>query len=501
MTHSINYSKLVMSVGMIVFLAAVVIGGTGAFFSDTETSTGNVFTAGALDLKVDSVAHYNGLVCFNDVWHPESIVVWNDQVEPAQLELVANANVDAAIAEYQANFPAGNPTAGDECDGTWEETDLGPQTFFNFADLKPGDNGENTLSLHVYNNDAYACVIIDDLVDADNTQTEPELEDGDDTSDQGELSQELRFFAWADDGDNIWEPQQGEIELFSNTEGPASDVLDGVVYPLFTPETETVLVGSSTEYIGLYWCYGAISTDNNVLSCDGSEVTNLTQTDSLSASFTFYVEQARNNNGFTCPVIEREEPQWTDEGTRTGGSIAFVQDDQKGTVMQLTTIDDVDSRVRWSNFNFNIDLSSLTGISYDSKQVSAFDAVNGNASMRLFIDLDGDLNTGDVQEITYEPYYNIVAHNPNGPAAIVPNSWQTWPSALGYGKFWANGGFLGSTPSGGAYATNFTLQQVLDAHPSAKIVGISLGMGTYNKDQVVLVDDLLVNGSPVSLEN
>lgn len=45
-------------------LLALVAGGTGAFFSDTETSTGNVFTAGAVDLKIDHTkAYYNGEPC------------------------------------------------------------------------------------------------------------------------------------------------------------------------------------------------------------------------------------------------------------------------------------------------------------------------------------------------------------------------------------------------------------------------------------------------------
>lgn len=301
MLGTFNLTRILMSVGLMVFVAAIVVGGTGAFFNDTETSTGNVFTAGALDLKVDSVGHINGLVCYEGAWTSETAVQWNETDEV--LEVVGD--IDAENAAYNEANPANVPQAGDDCASTWTETDLGPETFFEFGDLKPGDSGENTISLHVYDNDAYACAIIDNMVDADNGQTEPELEDGDDDSDQGELSQELRFFAWADDGDNIWEPGDNEVTLFSNTEGPASDVIDGVVYPLFTPETG-VMPATSTQYIGLYWCYGAISTEGNVLSCDGSEVTNLTQTDSLTADFTFYIEQARNNENFECPVLERD---------------------------------------------------------------------------------------------------------------------------------------------------------------------------------------------------
>ncbi|TXH01141.1 MAG: hypothetical protein E6P95_02420, partial [Candidatus Moraniibacteriota bacterium] len=55
--------RIVMSLSVIAAAAAAVVGGTGAFFSDSETSTGNTFTAGAIDLKVDSQQHYNNAVC------------------------------------------------------------------------------------------------------------------------------------------------------------------------------------------------------------------------------------------------------------------------------------------------------------------------------------------------------------------------------------------------------------------------------------------------------
>jgi len=44
--------KIIISLSVIGIVAAIAIGGTVAFFSDTETSTGNTFTAGTLNLKV-----------------------------------------------------------------------------------------------------------------------------------------------------------------------------------------------------------------------------------------------------------------------------------------------------------------------------------------------------------------------------------------------------------------------------------------------------------------
>lgn len=517
MTSSINYMRLVTSLGMIVFVGAIIVGGTGAFFNDTETSTGNVFAAGAIDLKIDSVQHYNGMVCAElpnqdgYVWVPEDggFVLDGDNHAVVTDAFDSQGEWDA----FNEANPTQYPQAGVPCTGSWRLADDNGDLpvigqFWNFDDIKPGDSGENTISIHIDNNDAWLCAAIDNLVDEDNGITEPEAEDpGEDDPLNGDLDEHLEFFAWVDEGSTpgFQGDDDGEGDnIFQDNEtvlGSASaEELSSQVWAL-AEGGDTPIAGGETGYIGLAWCAGSFDNAGN---CDGSTMGNEAQTDTWGVDFLFYVEQSRNNDDFSCAeagLIEPPEPTWTDEGTRTGGSVDFVQDDERGTVLQLTTIDDVDSRVRWSNFSLDVDLDTLIGISFDSKQVTAANPSVGNASMRLFVDLDGDTNTADVQEITYEPYYNIFAHNANGPASIDTGIWQTWPATLAESKFWANGGFLGATPSGGAYATNFTLQQVVDAHANAKIVGISLGMGTYNVDQVVLVDDLLINGSPVSLEN
>src|SRR3989344_1785745 len=218
--------KILLSMSMIAVVAVVAIGATGAFFSDTETSTGNTFTAGAIDLTVDSEQHYNGQEC-----------VLGDYDQ--------NSNTPDT---GQWVGTGAYPVQGTPCGGTWLATNLGAQTFFNFGDIKPGDSGENTISLHIDNNDAYACVDVNITSNDDMTCTEPELGVGGDptclptptdtdTSD-GELAQNIMFFAWAEtDGDNIWEPGQSEIPLFSNTYGPASDVLGGENYTLASPQT------------------------------------------------------------------------------------------------------------------------------------------------------------------------------------------------------------------------------------------------------------------------
>jgi predicted ribosomally synthesized peptide with SipW-like signal peptide len=48
-----NKKRVILSLSIIVAVAAVVVGATGAWFSDTETTVGNTFTSATLDLTVD----------------------------------------------------------------------------------------------------------------------------------------------------------------------------------------------------------------------------------------------------------------------------------------------------------------------------------------------------------------------------------------------------------------------------------------------------------------
>lgn len=297
--------KILLSLGIIVFAVAGVTLGTGAFYGDVETSTGNTFTAGSIELTVDSESHYNGMICTSEGWQPE----------------------DATQPPYY-------PPQGSDCDGTWEETDLedGVHTFFNFLDLKPGDHGEDTISLHVYDNDAWGQFEFLPTRDADNTCTEPEVEvEGDECSDpdgDGEVDENLRFTAWLDqgsvpgfqngnktsndegwdrlEGDNIYQPDYESPLIWDDTligdVGPfnLSDVFSYAYseYGCYTDSSpdghndydrchglaeDGRMVGSTTYYFGLAWDLDLDETGNEV------------QSDEYTADLTFRVEQYRNN--------------------------------------------------------------------------------------------------------------------------------------------------------------------------------------------------------------
>lgn len=218
-------------------VAALAIYGTGAFFSDTETSTGNTFTAGAIDLKVDSECSYNG--------------------------------------------------SSENCVGNWGHNQEGGdginitnERFFDFGDIKPGDFGEDTISLHVENNDAWVCAEVSNLTNLENGQTEPEaLVDTSTGTNQGELQNAMVWTIWKDDGDNIQQP--GEIVLYSGH--PVNAVL-----PVYDSQTAGgALLGGTTGYLGFSW---------SLPSSVGNEV----QTDQLTGNIGFSVVQSRHNDNFVC---------------------------------------------------------------------------------------------------------------------------------------------------------------------------------------------------------
>jgi hypothetical protein len=264
--------KILLSMGSILFAGAILAGGTGAFFGDTETSIGNTFATGIIDLTVDN----------------ESYVTDEDG------KLVYSSTT------------------------SWALGSLAGKLFFNFPDIKPGDIGEDTISLHINNNKAYACMSMKITSTLENGQTGPEdLVDPTGIWNGGELQDHLYFKFWADDGDNVYE--QGE-NIFKY--GTAKEVFNGKIFPLADSKVNIwgsgALPANSTKYIGKAWCFGDMihspvvqdgkgkNGSNGPLVrgtgfiCDGSRVGNIVQSDSITADVSFYVVQSRNRGQFMC---------------------------------------------------------------------------------------------------------------------------------------------------------------------------------------------------------
>jgi len=226
--------KILISLSVIATVAIIAIGGTIAYFSDVETSTGNTFTAGSLDLLVDSNCTYN-----------------------------------------------------DETQGfcTWLSKDLGEgDLFFNFLDVKPGDEGENTISLTVQN-EAWVCARISDLVYADNSCTEPEgkAENAPDCDAEGELQDEMEFTIW-------WDKDcQNDIDTEDVVLVNDAEPVNGV-WALYDSTTGAGAMPVGKTCLGVEW---EVEEDagNNI------------QTDSVIGNVSFKAVQARNNDGFKCVCV------------------------------------------------------------------------------------------------------------------------------------------------------------------------------------------------------
>ena len=284
-----NLRKILLSVFSIGVVALVAFVATSAFFSDTETSTGNTFVAGAIDLKIGNTSYV-------------------DQGGG----LVTNT------------------------DSSWSLTDLTIEKFFDFEDLKPGDWGEDTIGIQVNSNEAWLCAAVDITANDENVALEPELEEGDSPDDpsnlfDGELASQLQFFFWVDDGDNVYEDNETFI-----AKGYASDLLANPVLPLQDKDTKFFEAAGGirpgeTYHIGKIWCFGELKVteatpgqysnpieSQHLVTCNGEPVNNMAQTDLLRGDITFYAEQTRHNENFLCSdrlsshrlLLENKDENW-----------------------------------------------------------------------------------------------------------------------------------------------------------------------------------------------
>src|SRR3989344_2285669 len=246
--------RMLFSFSVIAAAAVVAVGATTAFFNDTETSTGNIFTAVAIDLTVDSLGAFRNGV--------------------------------------------GIPAA------PWESTNLTSEKFFDFDDVKPGDWFRRSISLHVEDNPAWACLLVRNPQDDENGLTDPEHEAGDDTPEIGELSQNLHALGWFD----------------SNPNGKLDSTEQTFIDSFFDVFTEIALHDSTTrngalepeipiELLQLNLCAGtSVVLRDGTVTCDGSSMDDQSQTDELRADLQLYVEQVRNNPDFECSNLGERLP-------------------------------------------------------------------------------------------------------------------------------------------------------------------------------------------------
>jgi predicted ribosomally synthesized peptide with SipW-like signal peptide len=216
--HSVGVSRRQLLAGVgTVGVASLGAGlGTTAFFTDREVTTATL-DGGRLDLRLDYRAAYRpgdrrtgfGADPDDDRIPDSGGLVVLDQVPDLRYENGPRAGRPFSEGDW------GDAVREIPCDDT-RLVDGSVPTVFDLDDVKPGDEGELTTSLHLCGNPAYLWLRTSETVDADGpedgsmpTLTEPEVvagDDGDGAFAGGELDDYLYVEVWYDtDCDNRYD--------------------------------------------------------------------------------------------------------------------------------------------------------------------------------------------------------------------------------------------------------------------------------------------------------
>lgn len=187
--------------------------GTTAFFSDSETFENNTIATGELDLLVDWQQTYDfgegrqfvsahpdhdgdgeqSITADGDVLRYGDFPDQDDEnSNGANIPLLDCSNIPPL---EEATFGV-DPVTGEEMD-----------SLVQFGDVKPGDSGEITFSLHLCDNPGYIWMQADNVFEDGGEFTGPEAEV--DPDNLGDLGDAIQATLWYDeDCDNVYDPAE-----------------------------------------------------------------------------------------------------------------------------------------------------------------------------------------------------------------------------------------------------------------------------------------------------
>lgn len=222
----ITRRKMLAAVGAVGAAGAGAGLGTSALFNDTESFEGNQMVAGELDLLLDWQQTYtrNGTAQWVNA-HPDSDTDGEQSYD-------VGSNLDSlesdTVVEYSDRggnivnvltcadsdvLSLGNAFYGD-----------GQDTLVELDDVKPGDSGEITFSLHLCDNPGYIWLQAANVDEDDGINTEPEpgtdratkapVEEGTETDDGGQLAENIEVNLWYDnDCDNRYDNTERPVDV------------------------------------------------------------------------------------------------------------------------------------------------------------------------------------------------------------------------------------------------------------------------------------------------
>ncbi len=100
--------KILLSIGSIVFAGALVAGGTGALLVQNQSSTGNTFSSGIVNIKIDNESYITSTTTGKLIASPSTSWALGDLAGKlfVELEGIAQAQIHGRcvdVHEYQAH--------------------------------------------------------------------------------------------------------------------------------------------------------------------------------------------------------------------------------------------------------------------------------------------------------------------------------------------------------------------------------------------------------------
>ncbi|WP_256290374.1 vWA domain-containing protein [Halobellus inordinatus] len=189
-TYALSRRKVLGALGAVGIASAGAGLGTTAYFNDTESFENNTLTAGTLDLKIDWQQSYYGPT---ESWeyvnaHPDHDGDGEQSIEIGG-ETYAYGDESRNLVDYLtcSNF-----------DQNYAASYNGQEHLIELDDVKPGDKGEVTFSLHLCDNPGYIWMRAADIVESGGVNTEPErvAEGGD--ANEANLAENVDVRMWYD---------------------------------------------------------------------------------------------------------------------------------------------------------------------------------------------------------------------------------------------------------------------------------------------------------------
>ncbi|MFW5919675.1 MAG: SipW-dependent-type signal peptide-containing protein, partial [Halanaeroarchaeum sp.] len=250
--------------------------GTSAYFSDEESFEDNSLTAGDLDLKLDYRATYAG-----GPGRLDEVDSWYSDDGPGEPFEVEEEEEEGVYLIGEVPSPSEDedwPTEVQEQDFCDDDAGLinGDEIpVFTLQDLKPGDSGEVTVSLHVCDNPAWMYMNGELTANDENGQTEPEADvdesGGDPGEGEGELADAIETTLWYDEncnnvldgGDEETDSDPLCVQLVLDTSGSIGDDI-GTVESAANDLANDILDANDDNSVGATTFSNGASVENSV---------------------------------------------------------------------------------------------------------------------------------------------------------------------------------------------------------------------------------------------